>query len=913
MEILGQAQVKATELNENKLEILAGSQGSQLRTGEYMITAGCREIRAMVNLIPNGKETFIMQKCLLEKLFLPEEIKLNIKCDPGRIELGPLLGVFISKNKVEKLLAGGWDSIYWRFQELAKRLGGLVYFFTLDDIDWDERKVSGYYWNEEKEWVNRVYPLPKVIYDRCFGKDGREASYRLREAIARQPLHIQVFNQAVKIGKYETYIHLNQYLNIRKSLPDFATYTPEKLQRFLDMYSCVYLKPDKLYKGQGIVRITKTQQGYLLEFRNQKSNHTSFYKEAKFLLEKIEEVISVNENYILQTNIDLPYCLGNKFDIRVMLQKRNPRRWEVTGINARLAPCGSIITSPRSGSKVLGIREALALSFPGREQELVRKIGAFALRIGYTMEKKFGFLGELGIDLGLDQSGKVWLIEVNGKPLKVSFKKLKDPALTYNIHLAPILLGFALAGFSSEDRKLAIPPLQQDTFSFKLLPGKNENQRKILYLNNYQMHAFKLTPGQKITMQVAFSSTKVEVGEQEVDDSYFNIYLSSSAFFQLIHRFTIPLSLVSLSNKKLTFQPTVGMLVSSKALESSRLNSYEMKKMALLGLEKGIFFYYFSPDNIDWEMELVDAYYLHPHTHTWVREFLPFPQVLYDMATYPSNPQKRLEAKKVNLRLRARHDLQVINTKRYFGKWETYKALSFFEETRSFLPDTCLLTVNGLQEYMQKFNPIYVKSHYGSFGREVFKVTRKENSFICQAGGTKVKTLPFFDIWPLYWFLYATLRGKAVIQQGITLARWEGRLFDLRVLIQKNIRSEWVITAASIRIASPGAVVTNVSAGAQEIIVTPGEQLPYNLSWETLQNFSWKIAIALEASFGSLGEIGLDVGLDTQGKLWLIEANSKPNTFGYRDKTSEEVCDEVYGLPLDYAKYLARRMSYYQI
>jgi len=104
-------------------------------------------------------------------------------------------------------------------------------------------------------------------------------------------------------------------------------------------------------------------------------------------------------------------------------------------------------------------------------------------------------------------------------------------------------------------------------------------------------------------------------------------------------------------------------------------------------------------------------------------------------------------------------------------------------------------------------------------------------------------------------------------------------------------------------------VVTNTALGADEIIVGKNDPFPYRgSSWEEIESFSKNVALALEACFGLHGEIGLDVGLDQQGKLWLIEANSKPNTTGYLQLTSEAVCDLVYGLPLDYSKFLARRM-----
>jgi hypothetical protein len=153
------------------------------------------------------------------------------------------------------------------------------------------------------------------------------------------------------------------------------------------------------------------------------------------------------------------------------------------------------------------------------------------------------------------------------------------------------------------------------------------------------------------------------------------------------------------------------------------------------------------------------------------------------------------------------------------------------------------------------------------------------------------------------------LGNKAIVQEGISLAQIQEKPFDMRVLAHKNIRGEWIISTISFRIASPEAVVTNVSSGASEIIAAPGEKLPHpNLSWENINNFCYKTLLALESSFGNLGEVGLDVGLSSSGTLWIFEANSKPNTCDYTGHISEKTCNLIYGLPLDYSKYLAGRM-----
>jgi len=118
-----------------------------------------------------------------------------------------------------------------------------------------------------------------------------------------------------------------------------------------------------------------------------------------------------------------------------------------------------------------------------------------------------------------------------------------------------------------------------------------------------------------------------------------------------------------------------------------------------------------------------------------------------------------------------------------------------------------------------------------------------------------------------------------------------------------------MISSVNCRIAAKGAVVTNYAAGAQEVIVGPDNEMPHPLlSWDKIRELSCDMLLALEATFGNLGEVGLDVALDEDGKLWLLEANSKPNTIGSNEVASEELLSQVHGLPLDYAKHMILRM-----
>lgn len=886
-----------------------------IENNAYLIKAGAKEILADVEVLYTYDKNNI---CFLNEetfslLHLPERIRLNMKREGDALILGPIIGVLIGESKVTYLNEGGHDRVFWWLQNWAAEYGGLVYFFMYPGIDWEHLTVSGYCWNEDKAWIKTTYPLSEVVYDRCFEQGSRKISNALRKAIANKRLSIKVFNQALKVTKIEAYQHLMNYPDVNDHLPTFSPYTPKKLRQLMNEFESIYIKPNNFYKGKGVMKVTKKAKGFEIEFSEDQTNRVIFCQNLKGLLDQINLMLLKNK-YVLQAEIPSATFLGNRFDVRVKLQKREPSLWETTEINARIAPVGSVITSPLIGGKALRIEDVLALSFPGRGDGILEQIKALSVEIGYKMEDKYNFLGELNIDLEIDIYGKVWIIGVNSRPLKVNFNVMKDNVISKVIYQNPIFLGFSMCGFNILPKNISLSSSLKSIYSLKLLPEdwkydqKNGLQKRILFLNPQQIKAFRFNPGQRITLQVGFSSVEVRISRQEVDLDFNTIYLSRETSSDLPYYNGESVNLIMISDCQLVLQATVGMTISAGTWNHIQKTN-EMKKIALHALEKGTLFYCFCPDRIDWDKREVAAYLFNPSKKSWDFEYLPFPQILYDMATFPFGKKKRVQAKQAIKTLRKDHKVQLINSMRYFGKWETYEALSFFTEINKNVPETSLLSPLALIHFLDTFDFIFVKSNYGSFGKEVLRVERKGESYLCRTGGAKVKEWKFKNTTDLYQFLVKQLGTNAIVQKGISLAKLNDRIFDMRVLCQKNNVGQWGITALNFRIAPPGGVVTNYSAGAEEILVVPGDKMPYeSLSWENVSSFSKKVVLTLEASFGLLGEIGLDVGVDIQGNLWLIEANSKPNTRGYRQLTTEDVCSQVYGHPLDYALFLVRRM-----
>lgn len=307
----------------------------------------------------------------------------------------------------------------------------------------------------------------------------------------------------------------------------------------LSQMDSVYIKPVSLYKGQGVMRVNRKDGKFIIEFRGEEANESKVCRDLSSLLRELDQILLPNYEYVLQETIQLAQFLGNNFDVRVMLQKKDALTWEISALNARIAPIGSVITSPRSGGEVFRLRDALALYFPFREKEIIQKIKFLAVNIGYVMEDKYGYLGELGIDLGIDVNGKVWVIEVNGRPLKVSFNLMRDKTISKVIHKNPVMLGFSLTGFDILPKLRSLPPhLFSILYTFKpasqdWLLSTQAPSKKILFLSPSQKRDFKFRIGQKIILQIGFSSVEVEIAIQTWDSKVDTMFLSQEALKEL--------------------------------------------------------------------------------------------------------------------------------------------------------------------------------------------------------------------------------------------------------------------------------------------------------------------------------------------------------------------------------------------
>jgi hypothetical protein len=393
---------------------------------------------------------------LKSRINIPDNTSLQIrKILQNYIEIGPLVGIFVNSKKIAALSVGKTDSVYEQISLTINKLSGICCFFSPGDIDWEKLLVKGLVKNGLK-WTAHILPLPTVIYDRCFGSYGRSYGVEFRKRLGNE---YHVINSMPKLAKWETICALRKNSKLVKSIPKTRIYASYKdLDNALLTTDSVYLKPDALYKGKGVYRVSKEINGsFKIENRTKSENEINFLSN----LEPIDNIIShysvLGGGYLIQEEIKKACYKDYPFDLRLLYQKDWQGSWQPSGIAVRMGAPGSVITSPRSGGAVIEFSKVLRDTF---QEDITTKDGLYenvlsvGLEIVTTIEKEFGDCVELGLDMAIDINRKIWVIEVNGKPLKVSLEWLNDPALMARCYSRPIEYAVFLSGFKSANTEV---------------------------------------------------------------------------------------------------------------------------------------------------------------------------------------------------------------------------------------------------------------------------------------------------------------------------------------------------------------------------------------------------------------------------------------------------------------------------
>jgi hypothetical protein len=229
-------------------------------------------------------------------------------------------------------------------------------------------------------------------------------------------------NKPAKGIKWEHHRELMKNSTISGHLPATMKLNRQSLFSMLSRYKTVYLKPNQGAFGVGVMQVRK------IGYENFRVHVGSLQKKFRSLDEVYAFVLAnrINNDYLVQQGIDLLRWNKRPFDLRLMITKQSGNTWRNEGFVGRAAHPKKIVTNIRSGGTALSIEDLLApYTNQISKKKVISKLNRLGSRICHQLEKNYPGIRLFGIDVGMDQNLKPWVIEVNTRPEKICWKCMR--------------------------------------------------------------------------------------------------------------------------------------------------------------------------------------------------------------------------------------------------------------------------------------------------------------------------------------------------------------------------------------------------------------------------------------------------------------------------------------------------------
>jgi len=366
---------------------------------EVSVEYGLRTVRAAVRTA-QGRGRVVVSRSLQDALLFAGSVPYQVRYAAGSLRIGPVVGLLLGEQRY-LLRDEEMDEFRDALSGYASH-GGLVIAFQLHGIDWERACVYGLsYQPATKRWKHGRYALPNVIYQRAFQLPAGPVQ-RLQTLTGGN-----VFNSH-RYNKWAMHELLSTAPSLAHHLPDTRLLASERdVQDMLDAHRAVVIKPLGLSRGRGIWTIRAEERTeWHLQLRQQA-------KRGPLLVQRMLELAKI---------ADRPW------DIRVMMQKNNAKRWQCSGIECRVAGPRGWLTNIAQGGRALTLDNALRTTF-GKTVDVAKweqQVQELSLGICQQIEQQGGHFAEFGLDLAYDVHQQLWLLEVNVRPTCYGFRQLDE-------------------------------------------------------------------------------------------------------------------------------------------------------------------------------------------------------------------------------------------------------------------------------------------------------------------------------------------------------------------------------------------------------------------------------------------------------------------------------------------------------
>jgi len=330
-----------------------------------------------------------------------------------------------------------------------------------------------------------------------------------------------------------------------------------------------------------------------------------------------------------------------------------------------------------------------------------------------------------------------------------------------------------------------------------------------------------------------------------------------------------------------------------------------MAPATIAAKQVGVDLYFFSIRDVHLKGKHIDGWQQQADG-TWAQVICPWPDVLH-----PAMEVRSVKGQRIKDAL-LKH-VKTINSHDALSKWEVHKALSSFPQMRPYLPDTVLYTKQfDLRLMLSRYGSVLAKPCYGLGAMRISKVWRMNDGLYGwedSTTGTQQVDLSFPRMLDQ---VVRNADGPFVVQEELRILETDRKRNKVRVILNKDGAGKWRRSLSYAFIGKAGQFAVSRHQGAEQMPLYKGlvEMAVGSSAAKLIHCRLAKVALltvkCLEQVIGPMGEIGLDLAVGEHSKVWLIEANARPN----KDNlpfTCEELLLRPFLLMMRYSLYLAQQ------
>ncbi|UNC91181.1 YheC/YheD family protein [Candidatus Contubernalis alkaliaceticus] len=311
----------------------------------------------------------------------------------------------------------------------------------------------------------------------------------------------------------------------------------------------------------------------------------------------------------------------------------------------------------------------------------------------------------------------------------------------------------------------------------------------------------------------------------------------------------------------------------------------------------------FSFKQISKNLKMIDAFFYSWKQDNLIRKTLALPRIniVYN-TSYIANQEQINNFEKLH-----NQNIYFINLPLKFqaNKLRNYEYIQSHNQLKDHVPPAKPLSFKRLESFIRQYDKVIIKPIYGKKGRGMTIIEKDQIQYkVCQTplGKKNFTNSRLNSNQKKLSISHSQLKGfynknfgkpkSFLVQQWIPFKEFKGRPFDIRAVVQKNGKNKWQLTSRVARVAKEPGQITNLSQGGEMVSFS---KMQLKKHYRDIREFCLEIAKTMAKVYPWTAEMGIDLAIDKNGKLWYIETNFCPEKIRWVT---------TFKIPFEHAYYL---------